>query len=101
MSGQTLRKTVEITNPQGFHMRPAAAFATLASKFKSDVHVYNEDRCADGKSVLELFTLIALPGAQVTIEVSGPDAGDALAALAEVINRRVEELPEPPPSAGA
>jgi len=101
MIGQTLRTTVEITNPQGLHMRPATAFALLAGKFKSEVRVFNEDRSADGKSLLELFTLVVLPGAQVTIEVSGPDAGDALAALVEVINRPVEEPADPPPSLGA
>src|SRR5262249_20765420 len=100
MIGQTLRKTVEITNPQGFHMRPAAAFALLAGKFQSDVRVFNEDRHADGKSVLELFTLVALPGAQVTIEVCGPDAGDALDALVEVSKRPAEEPPDSPPSLG-
>jgi phosphotransferase system HPr (HPr) family protein len=81
-------------------MRPATAFALLASKFQSEVRVFNEDRSANGKSVLELFTLVALPGAELIIEASGPDAGDALAALAEVINRPVEEPAEPPPSAG-
>src|SRR6266542_1795783 len=75
MTGPTLRKQVVITNPQGLHMRPATAFALLAGKFQSDVRVFNEDRCANGKSVLELFTLVALPGAELTIEVSGPDAG--------------------------
>ena len=101
MTGPTLRKQVVITNPQGLHMRPATAFALLAGKFQSDVRVFNEDRCANGKSVLELFTLVALPGAELTIEVSGPDAGDALAALVEVINRPVEEPAEPPPASGS
>src|SRR5262245_4786456 len=101
MTGPTLRKTVQMTNPQGLHMRPATAFATLANKFKSDVRVHHEGRTADGKSLLDLFTLVVLPGAEVTIEVSGPDAGEALAALVEVINRPVEEPADPPPTLGA
>jgi len=91
MTGEPLHKKVLITNPQGFHMRPAAAFATRAKQFPGDVHVVKDDQRVDGKSVLELLCLAALPGSELTIEVSGPDAGPALDALVEIVNTPAEE----------
>ncbi len=94
MTGPTLRKTVLITNPQGFHLRPVAAFAKIALRFPScRVRVLKEDRTADGTSPLDLMTLAAEAGSELTIEVSGPDAGTVLAALAEVVNVPPEESP--------
>jgi phosphocarrier protein HPr len=91
MTGPTLQQKVLVTNPQGFHMRPAAAFAGLAKKFHSDVRVIKDDQRVDGKSVLELMCLAAMPGSELTIEVSGDDAPDALTALVEIVN-----APPPP-----
>jgi len=91
MIGQTLRKKVLITNPQGFHMRPATAFARLALQFPCDVRVVKEDQSVDGKSPISLLTLCALPGTELTIEVSGPGAREALEALVGVINVPAEE----------
>jgi phosphotransferase system HPr (HPr) family protein len=86
MIGRTLSRKVLITNPQGFHMRPAAAFATVARKYQCEVYVLKEEQRVNGKSPLELLLLVALPGSELTIEVCGDDADDALNALVEVVN---------------
>ena len=86
MNGQNcLRRTVVVANPHGLHMRPATAFATFARKFASQVHVFNGPNKADGKSSLDLILLVALPGAELTIEVDGPDASVAIDPLAEML----------------
>lgn len=96
MSGPTLQRTVTIVNPQGFHMRPAAEFARLASAFQSQVTLAKEDLRVNGKSLLDLILLVAVPGTQLTLEVSGPDAAVAIEALAELLAApAVNESDEP------
>ncbi len=85
MNGEPLRRTVTIKDPQGLHMRPAAAFAKLARQFRSAVTVRREDRSVNGKSQLDLLLLAAEPGAELILEVSGEDAPDALAALGDAL----------------
>lgn len=85
MNGQPLRRTVTIVDPQGLHLRPATAFAKLARQFRSDVVVRRDDRGVNGKSQLDLMLLLAGPGDQLILEVSGEDAADALAALGDVL----------------
>lgn len=99
MSGETLRRQVTITNPQGFHMRPAAAFAKLASTFQSTVTLHKDDLSINGKSLLELFLLVALPGTVVTLEISGPDARQALEPLAQILAApSADDVPGAPPA---
>jgi len=86
MSGPTLRQKVLVTNPQGLHIRPATKFAECAQKFDCEVFVLKEEQRVNGRNPLELFLLVALPGTELTIEVSGPDAEKALPLLVEVIN---------------
>lgn len=85
MNGGSLRRTVTITNPMGFHFRPIAAFAQLAMRFQCNVTVWKDDRRVNGKSPLELMTLAAEQGTALIVEVSGTDAPAALDALAEVL----------------
>ena len=85
MNGQTLRRTVTVADPQGLHMRPAANFAKLARQFQCTVTVHRDDRSVNGKSQLDLILLAAGPGEQLTLEVSGEDAPDALAALGDAL----------------
>ncbi|WP_207456990.1 dihydroxyacetone kinase phosphoryl donor subunit DhaM [Desertivibrio insolitus] len=73
--------TVTLTNEDGLHTRPAAEFVKLASRFSSDVRVNG----ADAKSMLRVMGLGAKPGTDVTIEATGPDAADAVAALEALV----------------
>jgi phosphocarrier protein HPr len=80
-----IRRTVTVANPHGLHMRPATAFASRAKQFACRVTVWNGSNKADGKSSLDLILLVALPGAELTLEVDGPDADHAAEALADLL----------------
>jgi phosphotransferase system HPr (HPr) family protein len=80
-----LRRTITVVNPQGLHLRPAAAFAKRAREFAASVQVLRDDRAVNGKSQLDLVLLAAEPGTELIIEVSGPDAESAIEALAELL----------------
>jgi phosphotransferase system HPr (HPr) family protein len=80
-----LRRTVTVANPMGLHMRPATAFAQLARSYASAVTVWNGPTRADGKSPLDLILLVAMPGAELVLEVDGDDAATALDPLAAIL----------------
>src|SRR5690242_18931605 len=78
MQGEALSASVTVTNPQGFHMRATAAFVKLANRFQRHVSLYNADNQRfDGKSAISLLGLLAEPGAELTLEVRGPDQEQA------------------------
>src|SRR5262249_40836005 len=85
MNGQVLTRKIRIVNPQGFHMRPVTLFAQKAAKFQSSVSVAKGEQRINGKSAFELMFLAAEHGTELLLEVSGPDAADALEALSEIL----------------
>jgi len=62
-------------------MRPAMAFARIANRFRSAVTIRNQQRTANGRSMVQLMTLAALPGTELVVEVDGDDAAAALPVL--------------------
>jgi phosphotransferase system HPr (HPr) family protein len=98
MSGPTFRQTVRVTNPNGFHMRPQQQFVELARRFQASVTVSRDGRTVDGKSIFELMGNMLTPqGGELLLETSGPDAGEALAALVELVEKsNTADDPEPP-----
>jgi phosphocarrier protein HPr len=85
MSEPTVSRKVVVTNPQGLHARPADQFVKLASRFESRVELIKGSERVDGKSILSLLTLAATEGTQLSIEVTGRDAEQALEALADLV----------------
>ena len=88
------RRQVEITNTYGLHMRPAEKFVGLAHRFQSEIRVSSQGRESNGKSILDLLTLAAECGTRLELEARGPDAEQALAALAELVSARFHETDE-------
>jgi phosphotransferase system HPr (HPr) family protein len=69
-------------------MRPIQAFAEEALKFQSDITVIKNGAApVSGKSSINMLTLVAEKGTELIVEVSGPDAAEAMAALAKVLER--------------
>jgi len=97
MNGDTYQQKVVITNPQGLHLRPAAAFSELANRFQCTVAVIKEGKPVNGKSPWDLMSLVALQGTELTVETSGPDARDALAALVTLLATFAAEDDSEPP----
>jgi phosphocarrier protein HPr len=88
MTGETLRRTFTVTNPQGLHMRPITAFAEKAMSFQSDISLGKAGGAlVNGKSPIALMGIMAEQGTELILEVQGPDAAAALEALLEVLSR--------------
>lgn len=85
MSEFKVSRVVVVTNPNGLHARPADLFVRQAVKFQSEVAVVKGHVRANGKSILDLLTLAAEAGTSLSIEAEGPDAAEALEALAELL----------------
>ncbi len=85
MSEPTESRSVTVANALGLHMRPAYLFAEVAAKFDSQIEVVKDDLRIDGKSVLSILTLGASKGTQLQLKATGPDAAQALNALAELV----------------
>lgn len=79
------RRAVRVINPLGLHWRVAERFSRAARAFACAVRVFNGDTRADGKSPTDLILLVALPGAELILEVDGADAVTALDPLAEIL----------------
>ena len=79
------RRQVKIINTYGLHMRPASKFVQHASTFQCEVWVHSGETKANGKSLLEMLGLAVEHGATIELETHGPDAQEALSALAELV----------------
>ena len=90
------RRLVELTNSYGLHLRPAEKFVTLASQFQADVHVLHNGKEINGKSILDLTLLAAECGTRLTLEARGPDAEQAIEALARLVTSEFKDEDGPP-----
>ena len=88
-----LRLTV--IDPSGLHARPAARFVQAASRFTSRIAIRHDGREADAKSLIALLGLTIRPSSEITLTADGPDADEALAALAAEITPYVAAAAEP------
>ena len=80
------RQERKIRNRAGMHARAAVKFVQLASHFRSDVRVIKDGVSVNGKSIMGLLTLVAALGYSIVIEAEGPDAEDAVGALAALVH---------------
>lgn len=80
-----ITKTVKIVNKLGLHARPAALLVSTAAKFESQVFFTKGDLRVNGKSIMGVMTLAAEMGADLTIEVDGPDEEKAMEEIVRVI----------------
>ncbi|MCC6740777.1 MAG: HPr family phosphocarrier protein [Planctomycetia bacterium] len=80
--------TVTIQNAHGLHVRPATKLADLAGKFKSNVTIHKDGQDVSARSIIELLTLAAAHGTELRIRAEGPDATEAVDAIAKLVNSR-------------
>ena len=74
-----------VRNRNGIHARAAAKLVTLCARYRSRVVLFCNGRAAAGKHLIALLTLSAAMGAQLSIEVTGPDEEMAVTAVVRLI----------------
>jgi phosphocarrier protein HPr len=86
-----IERTVTIANKNGLHARPAAEIVKIAAKYKSDIHLVRDDLEVNGKSIMGVMMLAAEFGAELLLRAEGPDAEEAVGALAKLIESKFGE----------
>ncbi len=87
MSDSPIKRVVVVPNKQGMHARPAEMFVRRAQQFQSKIAIVRDDYRVEAKSIMNLLTLGAAQGTQLTLEAEGCDAQEAVDALAEVVEK--------------
>jgi phosphocarrier protein len=82
---------VEIVNKLGLHARASAKLTQLASKYQAEVWMTRNGRRVNAKSIMGVMMLAAAKGTTVTIETSGADEDEAMAAMLQLIRDRFGE----------
>jgi phosphocarrier protein HPr len=83
--------TANICNTRGLHARASAKFVKLASSFDAEVHVTRDGVTVNALSIMGLLMLGAGNGCGIEIVAEGAEADEAVAALAELVERRFDE----------
>lgn len=83
--------TRQVGNRIGLHLRAAGEFVKVAAQFSSEVRVYHGEKFANGKSILGLASLAAARGAQIRVEIDGPDEAAARKAIEALFDAKFYE----------
>jgi phosphocarrier protein HPr len=84
-------RELTICNKKGLHARASARFVQTVEKFDADVRVMRCGEIVGGTSIMGLMMLAASPGTTITVEATGKDAAEVIAALASLIESRFGE----------
>jgi phosphocarrier protein HPr len=91
MPGQTAERTLQIQNELGLHARAATKLVQLASRFGCEITISKDGHEVNAKSIMGVLMLVASKGSTVTVRARGPQAADAVAAIAALIDDKFGE----------
>lgn len=80
-----IEREATIVNQEGLHARPAARIVRLANSFVAEVELAKDGLAVNAKSIMGVMMLAAECGSSITIRANGPDAEQAVQALAELV----------------
>ncbi|WP_194897820.1 HPr family phosphocarrier protein [Catenulispora pinisilvae] len=87
-----VERTVVVGSTSGLHARPAKLLVTAAKEQPATVRLRIGDRPAiDARSILAVLAAGVKQGTEVTLEADGDGAEAAVAVLADLIARNLDE----------
>ena len=81
----------EVTVKKQHYVLSEARFVRTMARFRCDVRVTYNGKEVDGKNVLDLITLAPAEGATVRIRAEGPDAAEAMHAVEQMVQSRLDD----------
>lgn len=85
-----ITRTATIGSSVGLHARPASLFTQAAAEYDYDIVISLDDEEADAASILEVMTLGAKHGDEVTLSCEDDAAAEALDELAAMLERDLD-----------
>ena len=79
-------RKLTIVNRLGLHARAGVKLVSLCSKYVSNIVIVANGRRANGRHLMAILLLSASMGASISIETSGPDEIEAMAAVTRLIS---------------
>jgi len=70
-----------VKDPNGMHARPAGLLVKEATRFSSEIMIYNGEKSASAKKLISLLALSVKCGAAIRITVIGEDEKEAAEAI--------------------
>lgn len=86
-----IQKEVVMLNRLGLHIRPAAQFTKIASKYKAEVYLVRDGMRVNAKSIMGVMMLAAGQGAKLTLECDGEDEEQVCNELLKLIENKFGE----------
>lgn len=81
----------EVVDVEGMHARPASLISEQAATFsETDIRVRNDQKTANAKSMASLLSMGANKGDVLTVSAQGPEAEQAVQALAAMIRQGLD-----------
>jgi phosphocarrier protein len=84
-------RDLAIVNQRGLHARASAKFVKCAEGFDADINVSRDGQTVPATSLMGLMMLGAAMGTSITVDASGPQAEQALDALAALVAAKFDE----------
>ncbi len=86
-----ITREVTLLNVLGLHARAAARWVQVDSRFSSRITLSKDGRTVDAKSIRGVLMLAASQGERLLLSAEGPDAEQAVDALAALVRSRFGE----------
>lgn len=86
-----ITQKMKVINKLGLHLRAAAEFVKVSTKFKCRILIKSPKGQVDGKSLINLMILAAGYGEELTVVFQGEDAPDAKEAIENLFLNRFGE----------
>jgi phosphotransferase system HPr (HPr) family protein len=91
MPEPALKRTVVVANRAGLHARAAVMVVTEARKYKARVVLSRGLHEVEATDVLQMMSLGAAQGEELTLDGSGEDARQAVDAVEQLFLRKFDE----------
>ncbi|MEH2505544.1 MULTISPECIES: HPr family phosphocarrier protein [unclassified Bradyrhizobium] len=86
-----ISRELQIINKRGLHARASAKFVQMVERFNAEVWVTRGSETVGGTSIMGLMMLAAGPGTSVTVSAIGPEAQQAVDAIAALVADKFNE----------
>jgi phosphocarrier protein HPr len=86
-----IQKEFTLLNRLGLHIRPAAQFTKIASRYKADVFLIRDGMRVNAKSIMGVMMLAAGMGTRLTLECIGEDEQALATELLTLIENKFNE----------